>query len=191
MIHVKTNVQLLVALVLLSAAKQAYALPAPTLISPNLTSIQQQQSSPLSSIPPTCDNHMGVVTFDDCNAAIGMFPRDQLAQPILRNFYTDPADESSMMPNVLVPMEKTYGRYRIFNSIAVYTANPGIGGCTAQVLLATNFNDVPHDQSSWIDLIGPMRNILRQCARGKGTGGVLVRNGVFKRNDHPRMRKAC
>ena len=52
-----------------------------------------------------------------------------------------------------------------------------IGTCTAQVLLATNFNDVPTDQTSWINLIGPARIAMRACARDKETGGVVVRNG--------------
>ncbi len=48
--------------------------------------------------------------------------------------------------------------------------------------MATNFNDVPHDQTTWIELIGPLRNVLRQCARIKRTGGVLVRHGSYFRS---------
>lgn len=62
--------------------------------------------------------------------------------------------------------------------------DPRTGDCTAQILLATNFNDVPHDQTSWINLIGPARILLRQCAGANTSGGLLVRNGTS--ND-----KAC
>lgn len=54
-----------------------------------------------------------------------------------------------------------------------------IGACTAQLMLATNFNDVPHDEAPWINLIGPLRIILRDCVRDEGLGGVLVRNGAL------------
>lgn len=54
-----------------------------------------------------------------------------------------------------------------------------LGGCTAQLLLATNFNNVPHDEAPWINLIGPARIILRDCVRDEGFGGVVVRNGTL------------
>lgn len=163
--------------VLLLAVVHAIALP--TISAPLKISSFQLSSSNLSAPPdqPTCDNAMGVTNYEDCNAAIGMLPRDARGRPVLRNFYTDPADESSTMPNVLVPLEETHGKCsRLSGPDDIPIKSPG--SCTAQVLLATNFNDVPHDQSSWIDLVGPLRIILRQCARGKGTGGVIVRNGL-------------
>lgn len=57
-----------------------------------------------------------------------------------------------------------------------------LGSCTAQVVLATNFNDVPHDQTSWINLIGPARILMRQCVDIEGFGGALVRNGMPQPN---------
>lgn len=169
---------------LLLVVDHALALPA-TPPSLNLSSVQSSPS--FLSFPPTesqvaaCDDHMGVVNYDDCDAAIALFPRDPRGRPVLRNFYTDPPDESSTMPNVRLPLEQTYGRYPQSGwSLMLLTEYPG--SCTAQVLLATNFNDVPHDQSSWNNLIGPLRIVLRQCARIKGTGGVIVRNGAYFRH---------
>lgn len=52
-----------------------------------------------------------------------------------------------------------------------------LGDCTAQVILASNGGFFIHDQTSWINLIGPARILMRECAGDKGTGGALVRNG--------------
>ncbi len=77
----------------------------------NISSIESSSLSTPGG-QPTCDSQMGVVNYDDCDAAIGLFPRDPRGQPVLRNFYTKPGDESSTMPNVLLPLEKTHGRPR-------------------------------------------------------------------------------
>ena len=54
-----------------------------------------------------------------------------------------------------------------------------LGSCNVQVLLATNFNVVPYDQTTWNDLRGAARTILRQCIRGHGFGGLVTRNGTL------------
>lgn len=101
-------VQVGVVFSLLLSADSGLGLPATPL---NISSIELTPSS--LSIPgsqPSCDSSMGVVNYDDCNTAIGLFPRDPRGQAVLRNFYTNPSDESSTMPNVLLPLENTCGR---------------------------------------------------------------------------------
>ena len=161
---------------LLLSIDVVFALPA-TIISLNISAVDA--GSPTLSAPlhqASCDNHMGKVTYSDCDAAIALLPRDPRGQPVTRNFYAATADQSSIMPNVQLPVERTSGRHSQKNVAISLTRCQG--GCTVQLLLAANFNDVPHDQSTWIELIGPLRDILRQCARMKGTGGVLVRQGT-------------
>ena len=51
--------------------------------------------------------------------------------------------------------------------------------CSIQMLLATNFNNVPTDEATWNDLRGATRVVLRSCIRGKGVGGVMTKNGRF------------
>ena len=48
------------------------------------------------------------------------------------------------------------------------------------MLLATDFNNVPHDNATWNELRGATRIIFRACILGKGVGGVLPRNGMLK-----------
>ena len=52
-----------------------------------------------------------------------------------------------------------------------------LGSCNVQMLLATDFNEVPYDQATWNDLRGAARIVMRQCIRGKGFGGIITRNG--------------
>ena len=60
-----------------------------------------------------------------------------------------------------------------------FDAESILGSCNVQVLLATNFNVVPYDQTTWNDLRGAARTILRQCIRGQGFGGIVTRNGTL------------
>lgn len=83
------------------------------------------------------------------------------------------------MPNQLLPLEKTSGNIHSklpANNNTHTDENPG--GCTAQMLLTTDFSSIPNDVSSYINLIGPARIILRDCVRTKAIGCVIVRNGV-------------
>ena len=48
------------------------------------------------------------------------------------------------------------------------------GKCAAQIVLATNFDDVLYNQTSWINLISPARILMRDCARDKESDGVIV-----------------
>lgn len=57
-------------------------------------------------------------------------------------------------------------------------ADPELGTCNIQLLLATDFNNVPRDEATWNDLRGATRTIFRSCIRGNGSGGVVPRNGV-------------
>ena len=47
------------------------------------------------------------------------------------------------------------------------------------MLLATDFNNVPHDNATWNELRGATRTIFRACILGKGVGGVVTRNGML------------
>ena len=53
-----------------------------------------------------------------------------------------------------------------------------LGTCNVQLLLATDFNDVPHDEATWNDLRGAARMVFRSCLLGKGIGGLITRNGT-------------
>ncbi|MCJ1460633.1 hypothetical protein MMC28_011015 [Mycoblastus sanguinarius] len=77
----------------------------------------------------------------------------------MRNFYVAASDQTDLMPNVQLPYEQSYGT------------------CSVQLLLATEFVNVPHDHSAWINLIGPARNILRECVISHTYGGIVVENG--------------
>ena len=54
-----------------------------------------------------------------------------------------------------------------------------LGSCNVQMLLATNFDMVPHDNATWNDLRGAARTVLRQCIRGERLGGIVTRNGTL------------
>lgn len=58
-------------------------------------------------------------------------------------------------------------------------ADPVLGTCNIQVLLATDFNNVPHDTATWNDLRGAARTVFRSCIRGKRMGGLVTRNGTL------------
>ena len=58
-------------------------------------------------------------------------------------------------------------------------ADPVLETCNIQVLLATDFNNVPRDTATWNDLRGAARTVFRSCIRGKGIGGLVTRNGTL------------
>ena len=171
---------------LLFLAEYAVAFPAAT-APQNTSTLDLNLLSNLTSIAkppgaPACSSTLGtIIDSDECEEAINRFPHDPIGRPVTRNFYTDPDDFMNGMPNVQVPFESTY-RKSTSNHHAKPTGAqaplmPLPGRCTVQVLLATNFIDVPTDQTSWINLIGPARVLWRKCAGAEKIGGVLVRNG--------------
>lgn len=144
------------------------ALPLPL----NLSSVQTNTSShlvPPTTRPPekpTCPSTaqwgvtIGRPSYDDCDYILSnLYPKDPLAKPVLRNFYSAPADVSHTTSNFKLPYEQSHGT------------------CNIQILLATDFNNVPHDEATWNDLRGAARIILRTCIRGKALGGVVPKNG--------------
>ena len=152
-----------------------------------LTSLTQAAAPSLSASPipapgtAVCDQNLGWVNPNDCNAAISMLPRDPPGQSVARNFYTKDSDISHTMPNQRLPLERTSGNSLSANPVNAYiprSANIPLGGCTAQYILATDFTGIPSDVSSYIDLIFPARNVLQECVRGRGTGGVIVQIGA-------------
>ena len=98
---------------LVVVGSRVVALPA-TLPSPDLSpgALYQPINSSLSAVvspKPVCDKILGELSYDDCNEAIKLLPHDRRGQPVMRNFYTDPSDASTTLPNQQVPFEKTYG----------------------------------------------------------------------------------
>ena len=88
--------------------------------SPSLLAVPVNNSSPLSlpyprpPQPPTCPPFhrwgvsMGHPSYDDCEYILDrLYPKDQLAKPVIRNFYTAPADLSATIPNVQLPYEQS------------------------------------------------------------------------------------
>lgn len=55
---------------------------------------------------------------------------------------------------------------------------PGLGECKVQLLMSSTFMDVPHDQATWMDVWGPARLILQQCAIKQRTGGIITNIGT-------------
>ncbi|KAL2052671.1 hypothetical protein ABVK25_006911 [Lepraria finkii] len=118
--------------------------------------------------PAVCAQSLRQVNSDECNAAIAMLPRDPPGRPVARNFYTKVSDISRTTPNQLLPLEKTSGNIHsklLANNNTHTDENPG--GCRAQMLLTTDFSSIPNDVSSYMNLIGPARMILRDCVRKK------------------------
>ncbi|KAM0803793.1 hypothetical protein BDR22DRAFT_818479 [Usnea florida] len=160
--------------VLLSALSLVLALP--TVPLPLNTSLLEQNSSSLLAPSygrppesPTCPSgpEWGITTgrpsYDDCDYVLtNLYPRDPLARPVLRNFYVKPSDVSHTMSNFRLPYEQSYR------------------SCSIQILLATDFNNVPHDNATWNEIRGATRTIFRACILGKGVGGVVPRNGMLK-----------
>ena len=98
---------------------EVHALPALPQ-SPSLSAVPVNSSSLLSlpyprpPQPPTCPPYhrwgisMGHPSYDDCEYILDrLYPKDQLAKPVMRNFYTAPADLSPTMPNVQLPYEQS------------------------------------------------------------------------------------
>ncbi|KAL9003371.1 MAG: hypothetical protein Q9188_003744 [Gyalolechia gomerana] len=94
-----------------------------------------------------------------------MIPRDTRPASPLRNFHLRPEDRSTEVPNVALPFEKEYG------------------DCTVQLLMASSFMDVPHEQATWMDIWGPARLILQQCISAHNTGGIITHIGVNEKLD--------
>ncbi|KAL9028749.1 MAG: hypothetical protein Q9196_002941 [Gyalolechia fulgens] len=69
------------------------------------------------------------------------------------------------MPNVQLPFEREYG------------------DCIVQLLMASSFMDVPHEQATWMDIWGPSRLILQQCIKVHNTGGIITNIGVNEKLD--------
>ena len=181
--------------VLLSALSPVLALPtAPLSLNPSL--LEQNASSLLAPSygrppeKPTCPGGaewgatVGRPSYEDCDYILtNLYPKDPLAKPVLRNFYVKPSDLSHTMPNFKLPYEQSY-RMQIFHKrskvVELFRANLAQGSCNIQLLLATNFNNVPHDNATWNSLRGATRTIFRACILGKDTGGVVPRNGMLK-----------
>lgn len=96
------------------------ALPALPL-SPSLSAVQVNSSSlltlpyPRPPQPPVCPPTdrwgvtMGHPSYDDCEYILDrLYPKDQLAKPVMRNFYTSPADVSHTTSNFRLPYEQSY-----------------------------------------------------------------------------------
>lgn len=50
--------------------------------------------------------------------------------------------------------------------------------------MASSFQDVPHEQATWMDIWGPSRLILQQCiATNKNTGGIITNIGANQKLD--------
>jgi len=89
------------------------ALPASSPSTSASSGVLYQSSNISLSRPPSpvaCSDSMGNVTKSNCVEAINLLPHDPSMRPVLRNFYTDPSDVSTAMPNQQVPFEKSYGR---------------------------------------------------------------------------------
>ena len=106
--------------VLFSALSPVLALPTVPL-SLNL-SLEQNSSSLLAPSygrppeKPTCPPGpewgatVGRPSYDDCDYILtNLYPKDQLAKPVLRNFYVKPSDVSHTMSNFRLPYEQSYG----------------------------------------------------------------------------------
>lgn len=157
--------------VLLPALSPVLALPTEPL-SLNLPLLEQNSSSLLAPSygrppeNPTCPPGpewgatVGRPSYDDCDHILtNLYPKDPLAKPVLRNFYSRASDVSRTLNNFRLPYEQSFR------------------SCNIQLLLATNFNNVPHDNATWNSLRGATRIIFRTCILGKGVGGVIPRNG--------------
>ncbi|KAL8941354.1 MAG: hypothetical protein Q9216_002293 [Gyalolechia sp. 2 TL-2023] len=142
------------------------------------------QSSPLDIIgatlntraprppkPPVCPEDFGPrpprtrFFARHCEEAIKMIPRDTRPASPLRNFYLLTADRSTEIPNVELPFEREYG------------------DCIVQLLMASSFMDVPHEQATWMDIWGPSRLILQRCISAQNTGGIITNIGVNEKLD--------
>lgn len=96
---------------LLLVLNSVLALPASIQEPPSLSLLQPSNlTAPKPPKKAVCDRALGKLEFSDCDEAIKLWPRDPRGQPVVRNFYTDPNDMSTTIPNQLVPFETSYGR---------------------------------------------------------------------------------
>ena len=90
-------------------------------LSPSLSAVPVNSSSllalpyPRPPQPPTCPPNdrwgvtMGHPSFDDCEYILDrLYPKDPIAKPVMRNFYTAPADVSHTMSNFRLPYDESY-----------------------------------------------------------------------------------
>ena len=98
---------------------EVLALPAVPL-PPSLSAVRVNMSSllalpyPRPPEPPVCPPNdrwgttMGHPSYDDCEYILDrLYPKDPLAKPVMRNFYTAPADVSPTIPNLKLPYEQS------------------------------------------------------------------------------------
>ena len=192
LVHMSLPRLTVLAVVLFSSFSEIYALPAlPLAPSPSLT--QVNTSSPLT-LPyprppedPTCpdspgwDISIGQPSYSDCDYILSnLYPKDPLAKPVMRNFYTAPGDASHTLKNFKLPYEQSYSivspasRFGKPSSLILVFVTET---CNVQLILATNFNNVPHDEATFNDLRGAARTIFRKCLLGKNLGGMVTKNG--------------
>lgn len=74
---------------------------------------------------------------------------------------------------IVLPLRPSLENVRQFFS----GADPVLGSCSIQLLLATDFNNVPRDEATWNDIRGAARTVFRSCIQGKGLGGLVTKNG--------------
>lgn len=116
-----TSLQLAAITIALSSLfVKVLALPALPLSS-NPSPVQVNTSSLLTPTyprppqDPVCpaNQHWGTTighpSYSDCDYILSnMYPKDPLAKPVLRNFYTAPSDVSDTMPNIRLPYEQSH-----------------------------------------------------------------------------------
>ena len=172
------------AIALSSTLTEILALPVLPLSS-NLTSSLQATRPPENPVCPITEewgSTLGHPSYKDCDYILSnLYPKDPQAKPVLRKFYTAPADVSHTMPNVRLPYEQSYSidtppypkKGEVCTDVDFVPET-----CNVQLLLATDFNDVPHDEATWNDIRGAARIVFRGCLLGKGLGGLITKNGT-------------
>lgn len=122
-LHRNMILAFMLAVVLSSTLPKVLALPALPL-SPNPSPLHSNTSSILIStnpVPPqepTCPETeewgvtIGHPLYDDCDYILtNLYPKDPLARPVTRNFYTAPSDLSHTMSNVRLPYEQSFSKH--------------------------------------------------------------------------------
>ena len=66
---------------------------------------------------------------------------------------------------------------RMLSEISLSVLTSSLGTCNIQMLLATDFNHIPHDEATMNDLRGATRVVFRNCVLNKKVGGVISKNG--------------
>ncbi|KAL8690826.1 MAG: hypothetical protein Q9218_003822 [Villophora microphyllina] len=138
-------------------------------------SLNQSSSSPNATTTrppkkPICPAGLGhptrMIFFGQyCANAIDQIPRDVRPSSPTRNFYLQNQDVNPRMPNHQLPLEWESG------------------DCVVQLLLASSFRDVPHEQATWMDIWGSARTILQQCILPRIGGGIITHLGDNEKLD--------